>query len=89
MASEPRLLSPALQQAWDEARQALDAARQRCSQHGLDPDGTRAELERQLSALELADVYADVEAHVREVLREVPSADRRAPHMPALHLHRR
>lgn len=67
MVSDPRLLSPALQQAWHEAQQALQAARQRCSQHGLDPDDTRANLERQLSALELADVYADVEAQLREV----------------------
>ncbi len=67
MVCVPPLLSPALQHAWQEAQQALEAARQRCGQQGLDPDDTRANLERQLSALELADVYADVEAHMREV----------------------
>lgn len=86
MASEPRLPLPTLQQALEQARQTLDAARERCAQHGLDPDDTRADLERQLSALELADVYADVEVHLREVLR----ADRLAPPMPPpFHLYRR
>lgn len=69
MVCAPRLPSPPLQHAWHEAQQALQAARQRCSQQGLDPDDTRANLERQLSALELSDVYADVEAHMREVAR--------------------
>lgn len=71
MVSDPQLLSPPLQQAWHEAQQALHAARQRCGQHGLDPDDTRANLERQLSALELADVYADVDTHMRDVARDV------------------
>lgn len=69
MVCVPPLLSPALQHAWQEAQQALQAARQRCGQQGLDPDDTRANLERQLSALALADVHADVEAHLREVVR--------------------
>lgn len=74
MASEPQWLAPALQQAWNEAQLALAAARQRCAGRGLDPGLTRADLERQLSALDLADVYADVQAHLREVARGAEAA---------------
>lgn len=69
MSFAPRLPAQALQCALDEAQQALDEARRRCAGLGLEPADTRAELERHLSAQELADVYADVEAQLLEIVR--------------------
>lgn len=90
MASDPQLLSLSLQRALAEAQQVLDAARRRYAQQGLDPEDTRAELERKLSAQELDQVHAEVEAQLQHIARNAylaaaePPPERVQRHPPSI-----
>lgn len=70
MAFDHQLRLQALQHALEEARQARDAARRRYAAHGMDPADTRADLERRLSAQELDQLHAEVEARLQEIERK-------------------
>lgn len=87
MTSDSPPLSQVLRRALDQAQKELEPARQRYAGHGLDPDETCAELARQLSAQELADVHAEAEARLQEIERDARLACAEPPPARALRSH--